>query len=157
MNDFFKDKMKGKSPGVIAGIVIFGAIAILGLAILFGFIIMWLWNYVMPPIFDLPIITYWQAVGLFILAKLFFGFGGGGDSSEKSKKKGKLKRKIKAIKKGNDISCLDGYEGEDWKHYDEFWKTEGEDAFRNYKTKLHNKDAINTNQKTNYETNHIKN
>ncbi len=45
---------------------------------LFGFIVMWLWNALMPPLFHLPVLTYWQAVGLLILAKIFFGgFRGG--------------------------------------------------------------------------------
>jgi len=139
MNNYFKAKVKGKSAGVIAGIIIFGAIAISGLAILFGYIVMWLWNYVMPPIFDLPIITYWQAVGLFILAKLFFGFGGdGGDnSSKKSNKKRKFNRKINALKKGEGNSCLDDEtEVEDWKHYEAFWKAEGKEAFSSYKKKI---------------------
>ena len=58
MKNFFKHKMRGKSPGEIIGIIIFGAIAITGLAILFGFIIMWLWNWLMPEIFGLPVLNY---------------------------------------------------------------------------------------------------
>jgi hypothetical protein len=40
----------------------------------------------MASIFSLPTITYWEAVGLFFLAKLFFGFGDGGSHSSKSHK-----------------------------------------------------------------------
>lgn len=40
---------------------------------LFGFIVMGLWNWLMPPLFGLKTIGYWQALGLFILAKIFFG------------------------------------------------------------------------------------
>ncbi len=39
----------------------------------FGFITMLLWNALLPEIFHLPLITFWQAVGLLILARLFFG------------------------------------------------------------------------------------
>lgn len=44
-------------------------------ALVFGFLIKWLWNVTMPGIFSLPAISYWQAIGLFILAKFIFGFG----------------------------------------------------------------------------------
>ncbi len=39
----------------------------------FGFVVMGLWNWLMPPLFGLKTITYWQALGLFILAKILFG------------------------------------------------------------------------------------
>jgi hypothetical protein len=37
------------------------------------FVVMLLWNALMPAIFGLPYITYLQAAGLLILAKLLFG------------------------------------------------------------------------------------
>lgn len=50
-------------------------IAVIGLAaiFLFGFVIQWLWNTLMPQIFNLQPIGYWQAIGLFILSRIFFG------------------------------------------------------------------------------------
>ncbi len=45
---------------------------------LVGVIIMFLWNWLIPPIINGPEINFWQALGLFILAKILFGFGGGG-------------------------------------------------------------------------------
>lgn len=63
---------------VVAGIILPG--------IWLGFFIMFLWNATMASIFSLPTITYWEAVGLFFLAKLFFGFGDGGSHSSKSHK-----------------------------------------------------------------------
>lgn len=38
--------------------------------ILISFIIMLLWNYVMPAVFNLPEINFFQALGLFILTRL---------------------------------------------------------------------------------------
>lgn len=35
-----------------------------------GFPIMWLWNWLMPNIFGLTEITFWQAVGLGVLSTL---------------------------------------------------------------------------------------
>lgn len=38
---------------------------------------MLLWNYTLPSIFGLTTITLWQAMALFFLCKLLFGFGKG--------------------------------------------------------------------------------
>ena len=51
------------------------AAAFLSLA---GFVVMSLWNVLMPVIFHLGVITFWQAIGIFILSKILFGFGKGG-------------------------------------------------------------------------------
>jgi hypothetical protein len=40
---------------------------------LLGFITMHLWNWLMPAIFGLGLITFWQALGLFVLGKLLLG------------------------------------------------------------------------------------
>src|SRR5687768_13935384 len=46
------------------------------LLVIFGYITMRLWNGLMPDIFGLPLITFGQALGLLILAKILFkGFG----------------------------------------------------------------------------------
>ncbi|MDX2188856.1 MAG: hypothetical protein SFY32_03250 [Bacteroidota bacterium] len=45
---------------------------------LLGWVIMSLWNWLIPTLFSGPVIGYWQAMGLFVLAKIFFGFGRGG-------------------------------------------------------------------------------
>jgi hypothetical protein len=123
MNNYFKHKMRGKSPAVIVGIVLFGALFIGAMAILFGYIIMWLWNALMPGLFDLPTLTYWQAVGLFILAKILFGFGGGGSShSNKSEYKDMHCKKTKE----------DKFNFSKWAHYEEFWKEKGESAYHEF-------------------------
>lgn len=46
---------------------------------LFGEIVMHLWNWLMPAIFGLKMITFWQAIGLLILGRILVGgLGGGG-------------------------------------------------------------------------------
>ena len=37
-----------------------------------GYVTMALWNVLVPSLFSGPVITYWQAVGLLILVKIFF-------------------------------------------------------------------------------------
>ena len=44
----------------------------IGLAFLFAWVIMLLWNAVIPTVFGLPEITYWQSFGLKILTRLLF-------------------------------------------------------------------------------------
>ena len=40
------------------------------LGLLIAFPVMWLWNYVMPDIFGLPTIVFWQAFALHALCSL---------------------------------------------------------------------------------------
>jgi len=103
--------------------VFFFIILGIGIAFLVGYIIMRLWNWLMPELFGLPMVSYWQAVGILLLAKIIFGFGGGdGPSSSKKSKKKSSYKKCGTIRK--DFS--------EWKHYDEFWNEEGEKAFQDY-------------------------
>lgn len=124
MSNYFKHKMRGKSPGEIAGMIIFGIVFIVGLAILFGFIIMWLWNWLMPMIFGLPLLTYWQAVGVFILSKILLGGCGGFGGKDKNS--------------SNKSNCKESSKGEfsKWKHYDNFWKEEGNEAYEAYVNRI---------------------
>ena len=39
--------------------------------IILTFPVMWLWNYLMPMIFDLPKLTFWQTFGLQVLVGCF--------------------------------------------------------------------------------------
>jgi len=44
---------------------------------IFGFVVMWLWNRLMPGLFGLHVLSFWQALGLLILSKILFtGFHG---------------------------------------------------------------------------------
>jgi Ca2+/H+ antiporter, TMEM165/GDT1 family len=38
-----------------------------------GFVVMGLWNWLMPALLGWHLITFWQAVGLLILSKILFG------------------------------------------------------------------------------------
>ena len=51
-------------------------LGIVGLA-LFIYAAMWLWNSLMPALFGLTALSYWQTAGLLVLARMFVGFGGG--------------------------------------------------------------------------------
>ncbi len=42
-----------------------------------GAVTMELWNALMPALFKLPVVGFWQALGLLLLSKLLFGSFGG--------------------------------------------------------------------------------
>lgn len=65
-------------PFLYRGRFIFIPIAIAAFVALTGFVVMNLWNWLIPAIFHLGFIDFWQAVGLFVLSKILFGFGKGG-------------------------------------------------------------------------------
>ena len=48
-------------------------IGLLVVAAVFSSIVMLLWNWLMPAIFGLITISFWQALGLFALARILFG------------------------------------------------------------------------------------
>jgi hypothetical protein len=60
-----------KKTKFIAGALFFGT-AFLILATLAT---MWLWNWLMPAIFNLTTITFWQAAGILVLSKIIFSGG----------------------------------------------------------------------------------
>jgi hypothetical protein len=56
----------------------FGPLFIVLFAV-FVFLVMTLWNWLMPEVLGLRAITYWQALGILVLSKILFGgFPGGG-------------------------------------------------------------------------------
>jgi hypothetical protein len=63
MNTSFKKRWYFFIPLIIAGIITF------------SFITMALWNYLMPVIFNLPAINFWQALCLLILSRILFSGG----------------------------------------------------------------------------------
>jgi hypothetical protein len=78
-------------------------------ALLLGVVVQWLWNWLMPAIFGLKPITFWQAVGLLFLAKLFFG----GFRHHPTPHSGKR---------------ISSDHADHWKHYKGFWREKGEKA-----------------------------
>lgn len=110
----------------IIGMVIGGlALAVL-FAFLFGWIVMLLWNWLMPDIFGLKEITYWQGWGLVLLSAILIkgGWGSHGSSDKKKKDcdtdedsdnpwyviKSEIKKEIQK-EMNKDKSCTEGNSG----------------------------------------------
>ena len=66
------------SGGAKALLIVGIAVGVPALFALCGFVTTWLWNALMPAIFKLPEIGFWQAIGLLILAQLLFKGGNAG-------------------------------------------------------------------------------
>jgi len=62
---------------------------------LFGAVTMCLWNWLMPAIFKLPEIGFWQAIGLLLLAQIFFKGGHAGRASRARWRKAKLREQMR--------------------------------------------------------------
>ncbi len=118
MKYYIKHKLRSENPLKVVGIIILFALGLIAFMAAFGYIVMLLWNWLMPTLFGLTAITFWQAVGLTALCKLLFGgFGSGGGKSKKHKK-------CKTDKPKRDFSK--------WQMYDQFWKEEGDTAFNQF-------------------------
>ena len=126
MEEYIEHRVKSKAEKFFRGFfkVIFIAIAIIAFILLFGYVFMLLWNWLMPEIFGLPILSYWKAVGILFMAKLVFGsFGEKGHKS-------RSKKPHKRFKKGKWDNCRGDFSK--WELYDDFWKEEGENAFNDF-------------------------
>lgn len=76
-------------PQKVAMGIGFGILGI-GFLALVGFVTMSLWNALMPEIFGLKTITYWQTWGLLILSCIFFkNFGSGSNNNKRKERKRK--------------------------------------------------------------------
>jgi len=96
-------------------------------ALIFGFLLKFLWNATMTDLFALPAIGYWQAIGLFILAKFFFGFGhGGGFQQQYHKKHHEHWQKWWGPKPGDKPEPVDD------ETLQRYWEEEGKAAYEAY-------------------------
>lgn len=126
MKEYVEQQVKSKAENFFRGAfkVFFMIIAAIVFLLLFGYGFMLLWNWLMPEVFGLPILSYWKAVGILVMAKLLFGnFGGKGYKKHSNKPR-------KSFRERMSNSCNTNFSK--WQFYDEFWKEEGEKAFKDY-------------------------
>ena len=104
----------------ITGVVLLGIIGFGALAILFGYVVMWLWNWLLPGLFGFKVITFWQGVGIVILSRIIFG-------GICHKSRGHHPHRSNRCQNHSKQKWY-----EKWELYDDFWKEEGEKAFNTY-------------------------
>ena len=142
MEQAYEKMTRGQSRGLrvlrIIGVAIAGVCLAALFALLFGWLVMLLWNWLMPSLFGIKAITYWQAFGITILAKILFsGFHGHHGNSHKADH---IHRKVDhrwhrwmGIDDDAPFGAGTGrFSHEEMKHYREFWKTQGEAAFAEF-------------------------
>lgn len=105
----------------------FGILGTIGVAVfgfIFGYFVMLLWNWLMPEIFGLGLITFWQAFGLVVLGRLLFG---------RLSPPCHRKPKEHFHQYHHHGRCGDkSAEWKKWRHYGNYWKEEGEQKFNEY-------------------------
>lgn len=109
---FHNSHGRQRSVARVVALVVSGIVIAVVFAFIVGLVVKALWNWLMPELFGLHEITYWQAFGLVILAKIFFG-GFGSDHHEDRHPKVKHD------------SC-------DHKDFEEYWDHEGKAAFNGW-------------------------
>ena len=78
----------GIAKGIAIGIAL--AMAFVVFIFLGGTVVQWLWNWLVPGIFALRRITFWEALGLLALSRILFGgFGRGGGRHRSSNGRGR--------------------------------------------------------------------
>ena len=85
--------MKRFGAKKIAMIIFFGAAAVL----VFGGLVMGLWNAILPAVLGVKAITFVQALGILLLSKILFGFGGGGFRRRRHEWKQQMEEKLGAM------------------------------------------------------------
>lgn len=67
----------------------------IGAVIIFGYVVMLLWNALLPDIINVSRINFWQALGILVLSKILFGGFGGGHGGKKGGYKWKARMEEK--------------------------------------------------------------
>lgn len=123
----------------IIGMVIFGLVMAVIFGFVFGYFVQLLWNWLMPSIFGLKTITFWQAFGLVVLAKLLFGHHGHpGHPVHHGPHNWHMYKKWHTYHNLDESNISGGWK--DWSYYEDWWKAQGKQAFEKYIEEEKNKE-----------------
>ena len=109
--------------------VVGGTTLVVFVCALFGFFVQFLWNAVVAEVFGLPTISFWQAVGLFVLAKLFFGMGGSRSRQSKRKRKRHHHSSSEDEEKSVTLPAEEETEFTADASFKKYWQEEGREAY----------------------------
>ena len=114
-----------------------GVIMAVVFALVFGMAVKWLWNWLMPALFGLGTITYWQAFGIVILAKFLFGSFGGHHKDTSDHVRSKFHEKWqRSFGEEDDKPSSPEDQRNYHKYYRKYWREEGKEAFDKYIQKI---------------------
>jgi hypothetical protein len=119
----------------IVGHVFVGILFAVGFAIVFAILVKLIWNSLMPAIFNLKEISFWQAFGIIILAKLLFG-SFGNHRSDRWKKDSRYTPPWHRRSAQPDADMPPSRYHPDWKTYTQYWQHEGKASFEAYMNKI---------------------
>ncbi len=120
------EKLHGRKLFKIAGMVFAGIGFAVLFAFAFGLVVQHLWNYLIPDLFGLKAITYWQAFALVILLKILFGaFGSHFGHHGRSRWRTWPHQGCNEYRDWN-------IPRENKQYYKDFWRDEGCKAFEEY-------------------------
>jgi hypothetical protein len=134
----------GRSALRIIGLTLGGVVFAVFFAFLFGLVVKVLWNWLMPALFGLGAITFWQAFGIVLLAKILFGGHGHGPRDRESRHERIFRNKFKRFAGAGGGDREDGPvpgNGERWRHFRQFWQEEGRAAFEVYLERKEGREA----------------
>ncbi len=114
----------------LIGRIVRGIAITLVFVLVFGIFVRLLWNWLMPGIFGFHEISFEQAFGIIVLARLLFGVRGIHG----------MRPEFAGRWRGNrgwgwgPCSHADTANGEikDWRYYEAWWQAEGREAFKKY-------------------------
>jgi hypothetical protein len=106
------------AKGIVIGLVF---------ALVFGIFVLLLWNWLMPGVFGMREITYGQALGMIILARILFGVRGLRPGFA-----GRWRGRRPWAWGGPCSKEDDANSHVDWRHYEAWWEAEGREAFKKY-------------------------
>jgi hypothetical protein len=110
----------------IIGMVFVGVIFAILFALVFGFLVKWLWNFLMPDLFGLSQITYLQAFAMVVMTKLLFGAFGPHYPKRPAPHH-------PPFRKWHDrFDCHDHASWDNRKTFRRFWEEEGKEVFDAY-------------------------
>ena len=122
----------------VFGLVLAGAAMAVLFAALFGWLVQILWNWLMPAVFGLKAITFWQGFGILLLAKLLFGGLAPGHRRRHGRWGRRFREHVHGVDDvdecGPDCAPRPGNGGR-WPKFRRFWQDEGKAAFEAYVNK----------------------
>lgn len=135
-NQYQSSGHTGRKAFHIAGHVMVGLAFAIVFALVFAFLVKFIWNSIMPAIFGLTTITFWQAFGIVVLAKLIFG--GFGHHAHDRWRKDRSDYWHKKWHQTEDEIPPPRKFSRDWKYYKQYWQDEGKAAFETYMNRIGN-------------------
>ena len=114
----------------IMGMIIGGVVIACIFALAFGWLVMLLWNWLMPLLFGIKVITYWQAFGICVLSKILFsGIGGHKGPSRHGPF---LHHGHQMWKRHMNEDWVPAGDPRNWRYYRDYWKDRGKKDFEEY-------------------------